>query len=60
MRNGKKEEKERNENYNIYYEYLTFDEFFGYDVLEYETFENSFTTEAGDTVIAFGYYGHDY
>lgn len=50
--------KKENEETDIdYYDYLTYDEFFDYDILYYETFLNSFTTENGDTVIAFGYYG---
>lgn len=30
-----------------------------YDEMEYETFEQEYTTKNGDTTIAFGYYGHD-
>ena len=52
--------KKENEEDIDYYDYLTFDEFNDYDILDYETFSNSFTTENGDTVIAFGYYGNDY
>ncbi len=37
--------------------YQTYDEFFndGY----YETFEQSYTSESGDEIVGFGYYGHD-
>jgi hypothetical protein len=30
-----------------------------YDEIEYETFEEEYTTKSGDIIIAFGYYGHD-
>ena len=39
--------------------YYTYDRFNEYGALDYETFEDTFTTENGDTVVAFGYYGHD-
>lgn len=53
--------KKENEEEDIdYYDYLTFDEFNDYDALSYETFSESFTTDNGDTVIAFGYYGENY
>lgn len=29
------------------------------DNVEYETFEEEYTTKNGDVIIAFGYYGHD-
>ena len=41
-------------------DYLTFDEFWNdYDKLEYEKFKQTFTSQNGDTIVAFGYYGHD-
>ena len=41
-------------------DYCTYEEYWD-DVSEnYETFEKSYTNSKGDTVIAFGYYGHDY
>ena len=41
-------------------DYLTFDEFWNdYDKLEYEKFKQNFTSQNGDTIVAFGYYGHD-
>ena len=41
-------------------DYCTYEEYWD-DVSEnYETFEKSYTNSNGDTVIAFGYYGHDY
>ena len=40
-------------------DYLTFDEFFEHYESLYETFEESYTTPNGETVIAFGYYGND-
>lgn len=39
--------------------YYTYDRFYEYGELDYETFEDTFTTENGETVVAFGYYGHD-
>jgi hypothetical protein len=36
--------------------YLTYEQFWG---IEYETFEYSYTTENGDEIVAFGYYGYD-
>lgn len=38
--------------------YYTYDRFDDY-ALDYETFEDTFTTENGDTVVAFGYYSRD-
>ena len=40
-------------------EYLTYEEFNKWDYLDYETFDDEYTTESGETVHAFGYYGHD-
>ena len=41
-------------------DYLTFDEFWNdYDKLEYEKFKQNFISQNGDTIVAFGYYGHD-
>ena len=40
-------------------EYMTCDEFWERYNDEYETFERSYTTESGETVIAFGYYGQN-
>lgn len=40
-------------------EYLTYEEFNDWEYLEYETFDGEYTTESGETVHAFGYYGHD-
>ena len=41
------------------HEYLTYQQFNDYDYIEYETFEDSYTTPNGENVKAFGYYGHD-
>lgn len=42
------------------YKYLTYNEFFhDYDKMEYETFTSEFTSESGDIVHSFGYFGHD-
>lgn len=40
-------------------DYLTYDEFFDYDYLPHETFKKATTTEHGDEIVAFGYYGFD-
>lgn len=42
-----------------YTEYLTHDEFNDWDYIGYETFEREYTTKSGETIHAFGYYGHD-
>lgn len=41
------------------HEYLTYEQFYDYDYIDYETFESSYTTPNGENVKAFGYYGHD-
>lgn len=38
-------------------DYYTYDRF--WDYIDYETFEEDYTTENGEIVIAFGYYGYD-
>lgn len=38
-------------------EYVTCDEY--WESCDYETFKESYTTKSGETVIAFGYHGHD-
>ena len=40
-------------------EYLTYEQFNDYDYIDYETFEDLYTTPNGETVKSFGYYGHD-
>ena len=46
--------------YDDYYMFLTYDQFFNdWDVQEYETFAQSYTSPHGDEITAFGYYGHD-
>ena len=40
-------------------EYLTYEQFNDYDYIDYETFEDSYTTPNGETVKSFGYYGQD-
>lgn len=39
--------------------YLTYKQFNDYTYLEYEKFEKSYTTENGECIKVFGYYGHD-
>lgn len=51
-------QKDRKEN-ECDTDYLTRDEFFDCDYLQYEKFEKTTTTEHGDEVVAFGYYGYD-
>jgi hypothetical protein len=38
---------------------LTYDEFNDYDYIPFETFYETYTTPNGETIHAFGYYGHD-
>lgn len=40
-------------------EYLTYEQFYDWDYLEYEKFKKTFTTPNGEKIISFGYYGHD-
>lgn len=49
-------EKYINEDGKTYYSY---EDFNNYDYMEYETYEDSFKTPNGETVVAFGYYGND-
>lgn len=42
-----------------YSHYYTFDDFFGYKRMEYETYNEKYVTPNGETVYAFGYYGYD-
>ncbi len=39
-------------------EFYTYDRY--YDEIEYETYEEEYTTPSGDEIVAFGYYGSDY
>lgn len=38
---------------------FTMDEYFDYYCEYFETYEEDYTTEGGEEVVAFGYYGHD-
>jgi hypothetical protein len=40
-----------------YKQYLTYEEFNDYDYIDYERFSESYITESGDEVVAFGYHG---
>lgn len=40
-------------------DYLTYDQFNDYDYIDFETFEESYTTPSGEQIISFGYYGYD-
>ncbi len=45
---------------DCYHRFLTWDEFFNdYEYIDHETFKDEYTTKSGETVVAFGYYGHD-
>lgn len=46
-----------NEDGKTYYSYEDFND---YEYIEYETYEDSFKTPNGETVVAFGFYGNDY
>lgn len=39
--------------------YYTYDRFNDYECFDFETYERDFTTDSGETVVGFGYYGHD-
>ncbi len=51
-------ENERNDA-GTYTQYLTYEEFYDRDYIDYETFLKKYTTLNGEIVVAFGYYGHD-
>lgn len=40
-------------------EYQNFEDFWNYVECEYETFEDSYTTESGEKIIVFGYHGYN-
>jgi hypothetical protein len=42
-----------------YSEYLTYDQFYDWNYIDFETFTNSYVTPSGEKVVAFGYYGYD-
>ena len=42
-----------------YPKYLTYDQFNDWEYMQYETYVDNYMTPNGDTVVAFGYYGHD-
>ena len=42
------------------YRYYTYEDFFNnWEKMEFETYHENHTTESGDEIVAFGYYGHD-
>lgn len=57
------EEWEKDENHNRwdkpYAELLTYNEFNDWNFIDYDTFYEEYKTPSGDTIVAFGYYGHD-
>ena len=42
-----------------YHRYLTYDEYHDWDYIDFETYDEVYTTPNGETIHAFGYYGHD-
>lgn len=42
-----------------YSRYLTYEKFHDWSYIDYEHFENTFTTANNEEIVAFGYYGHD-
>lgn len=44
---------------SIGHDYYTYGQFFDWEYMEFETFVQDFTTPSGETVVGFGYYGHD-
>lgn len=42
-----------------YIRFLTYDKFFDWNYNEYDTFTDYYTTNGGEEVVAFGFYGHD-
>lgn len=38
--------------------YYTYEEFYSYEYMEYETYKSEFITPNGEKVISFGYYGN--
>ena len=50
----------RNEYFNdCYHRFLTYEEFNDWEYIDLETYDAEYTTDKGETVHAFGYYGHD-
>lgn len=39
--------------------YYTYEEFYSYEYMEYETYKSEFITPNGEKVISFGYYGNN-
>lgn len=51
-------EKYLEENFDYYEIPITYEDWDNY--FEYEKYEDSYTTDGGETIVAFGYYGNDY
>lgn len=51
--------EEDREETGTYTAYLTYNEFNDYDYVGMVTFDEEYTTESGETIHAFGYYGYD-
>lgn len=50
---------EEKENKWVTNDYLTFDQFFDFCIIEFETFVQTYETPKGEKIVAFGYHGHD-
>lgn len=69
----KEDDKKRYESYNWSFDeseydynredsnirFLTYDKFFDWSYIQYETFTDRYKTKDGEEVVAFGFYGHD-
>lgn len=69
----KEDDKKRYESYNWSFDeseydydredsnirFLTYDKFFDWSYIQYETFTGHYKTKDGEEVVAFGFYGHD-
>ena len=54
------ESDKRNEYFHdCYHRFLTYEEFNDWEYIDFETYDAEYTTDNGETVHAFGYYGHD-
>lgn len=40
-------------------DYLTYEQFYDWDYIDYETFSSTYKTPNGDKIVSFGYYGYD-
>ena len=73
IENIKEDDKKRYESYNWSFDeseydynsedsnirFLTYDKFFDWSYIQYETFTDRYKTKDGEEVVAFGFYGYD-